>query len=459
MRRIIYVLMIVTGLLPGQLDTNDILSYFPLQVGNIWEYHVEGSDGFEPFYYSRITVEVMADTLFQDNRTYYIFEETLHYEDEDWGEPVINTYYLSVDTTNKVIFSHDSCIYYNLGLELGDTMILTACGTWNHTLSAVGIDTLDLLESYIADYFVYDINTSDNSRTFYDGIGMGYEYHHDSTFYVGWGIVHSYSEKAITGAIINSVQYGELFSEQENYFPLEIGKSWTYESQGNTLTETIVNSESIGGNLYFEFDQFREFTNHKRFRWNDNKIIAFIEEAPNFSTTNFYDFSADLGESWDVIEDIGDCLWTSTMSMVSKTDSVFTNIGIFYPCFHFHHFIAFDYEFDEWFAPDVGLVQRDVITIAGLQRWILTDTTTVSFINNSMIIPETYFLHQNYPNPFNPITTIQYELPQRSDVQITIYDLLGRKVTTLISQTQDAGFKSVIWDASNSKGQPVSAGV
>ncbi|MBC8401810.1 MAG: T9SS type A sorting domain-containing protein, partial [Candidatus Marinimicrobia bacterium] len=55
--------------------------------------------------------------------------------------------------------------------------------------------------------------------------------------------------------------------------------------------------------------------------------------------------------------------------------------------------------------------------------------------------------------------TIQYELPQRSDVQITIYDLLGRKVTTLISQTQDAGFKSVIWDASNSKGQPVSAGV
>ena len=67
----------------------------------------------------------------------------------------------------------------------------------------------------------------------------------------------------------------------------------------------------------------------------------------------------------------------------------------------------------------------------------------------SLSIPEQFSLHQNYPNPFNPITTIQYELPQRSDVQITIYNLLGRKVTTLLSETQDAGYKSVIWDASN----------
>jgi len=59
-----------------------------------------------------------------------------------------------------------------------------------------------------------------------------------------------------------------------------------------------------------------------------------------------------------------------------------------------------------------------------------------------------YSLAQNYPNPFNPVTTIQYELPQRSDVQITIYNLVGREVTTLISETQNAGYKSVQWDAS-----------
>ncbi|NQT96131.1 MAG: phosphodiester glycosidase family protein [Candidatus Marinimicrobia bacterium] len=70
-----------------------------------------------------------------------------------------------------------------------------------------------------------------------------------------------------------------------------------------------------------------------------------------------------------------------------------------------------------------------------------------------------YHLFQNYPNPFNPITTIQYELPHRSEVQITIYDLLGRKVTTLVTETQDAGHKSIIWDATNDHRQPVGAGV
>ncbi len=64
-------------------------------------------------------------------------------------------------------------------------------------------------------------------------------------------------------------------------------------------------------------------------------------------------------------------------------------------------------------------------------------------------IPKSFFLGQNHPNPFNPITTIQYELPQRSEVQITIYDLLGRQVTTLVSETQNAGYKSIKWDATN----------
>jgi len=73
--------------------------------------------------------------------------------------------------------------------------------------------------------------------------------------------------------------------------------------------------------------------------------------------------------------------------------------------------------------------------------------------------PQEFTLHQNYPNPFNPTTTIRYELPQRSDVRISIYDLLGKQVVILISESQDAGYKSVIWDATNDQGQPVSAGV
>ena len=74
-------------------------------------------------------------------------------------------------------------------------------------------------------------------------------------------------------------------------------------------------------------------------------------------------------------------------------------------------------------------------------------------------LPGAIKLHAAYPNPFNPITTLRYDLPENSLVNITIYDMLGRQVKTLINQTQDAGFKSVIWDATNDYGKPVSAGV
>lgn len=70
-------------------------------------------------------------------------------------------------------------------------------------------------------------------------------------------------------------------------------------------------------------------------------------------------------------------------------------------------------------------------------------------VKDELDIPDKFVLHQNYPNPFNPITAIQYELPKRSDVQITIYDLLGRKMVTLLSETQEAGYKSVKWNAMN----------
>ena len=75
------------------------------------------------------------------------------------------------------------------------------------------------------------------------------------------------------------------------------------------------------------------------------------------------------------------------------------------------------------------------------------------------LIPDEFALHQNYPNPFNPVTTLRYDLPEADLVNITIYDMLGREVKTLINQTQDAGYRSVIWDATNNYGKPVSAGI
>ena len=72
---------------------------------------------------------------------------------------------------------------------------------------------------------------------------------------------------------------------------------------------------------------------------------------------------------------------------------------------------------------------------------------------------ENVVLHPNFPNPFNPITSIRYDLPQDGLVNITVYDIMGRIVKTLINGSQTAGYKSLIWDATNDYGKPVSAGI
>ena len=75
------------------------------------------------------------------------------------------------------------------------------------------------------------------------------------------------------------------------------------------------------------------------------------------------------------------------------------------------------------------------------------------------VIPLKYLLHQNYPNPFNPVTTLRYDLPEDALVNITIYDMMGRQISTLVSSLQSAGYKSIQWNGTNDAGQPVSAGV
>ena len=75
------------------------------------------------------------------------------------------------------------------------------------------------------------------------------------------------------------------------------------------------------------------------------------------------------------------------------------------------------------------------------------------------MIPLTYTLYNAYPNPFNPVATLSYDLPHDVMVYITIYNMMGRKVKTLVNSPQTAGNKSIQWNATNSGGQTVSAGV
>jgi hypothetical protein len=74
-------------------------------------------------------------------------------------------------------------------------------------------------------------------------------------------------------------------------------------------------------------------------------------------------------------------------------------------------------------------------------------------------IPKRFTVYQNYPNPFNPVTDLRYDLDTGGRVRVAVYDAQGRLVRTLVSSWQDAGQKSLTWNAANDQGQDVSAGV
>jgi len=68
-------------------------------------------------------------------------------------------------------------------------------------------------------------------------------------------------------------------------------------------------------------------------------------------------------------------------------------------------------------------------------------------------------LDQNYPNPFNPTTNITYGLPKDANVVIDVYNLMGQKVVTLVSERQKAGYYTVNWNGRDASGNLVTSGV
>ena len=74
-------------------------------------------------------------------------------------------------------------------------------------------------------------------------------------------------------------------------------------------------------------------------------------------------------------------------------------------------------------------------------------------------LPESFVLHANYPNPFNPVTTIEFELPEATAVRLDVFDMMGRRVATLVDQHLDAGRHQTRWDSRSDAGSPVASGV
>jgi hypothetical protein len=150
-------------------------------------------------------------------------------------------------------------------------------------------------------------------------------------------------------------------------------------------------------------------------------------------------FDVRFKDGWRLVKDYGEVEVMPTTETLNITYDIMLNAG------EHHNWALTATNGEEYILEGSG-----ELVVPSEDRFTLERKTTV---------PVTFTLHQNFPNPFNPITTLRYDLPSDALVTLSIYDMLGREITQLVNTTQQAGFKSVQWDATDSMGRAVSAGV
>ena len=92
----------------------------------------------------------------------------------------------------------------------------------------------------------------------------------------------------------------------------------------------------------------------------------------------------------------------------------------------------------------------DSLTLLTPAQWLGSYQLCMEGINHqTQELPKNFKLYNNYPNPFNPTTTIKFDLPKKSYVQMIIYDILGKTVSTLVDENREAGSYEVEWNGSN----------
>ena len=100
----------------------------------------------------------------------------------------------------------------------------------------------------------------------------------------------------------------------------------------------------------------------------------------------------------------------------------------------------------------------ETVINSGFLAGLLVLSGTVA-VDDMIGIPSNFALNQNYPNPFNPTTTLRFDLPRNTEINISIHDLLGKKVARLASQPMGPGYYSISWNGKNEIGQSVPSGI
>jgi hypothetical protein len=216
---------------------------------------------------------------------------------------------------------------------------------------------------------------------------------------------------------VDSLIYPMLSNDYKNVFAKETGNA----TAAQTTPHYKLNYTATGTNATLLFDNLAGFSNAEIGAWDKNNLIGTGTVTDNKCVLTLW---GDNPESKDIIEgaqsgdEISFTLWDPRIGKERPMEIQ-----------HLRDVIA-----DKDTTPKV-LFAPNAIQIASAKV--------------NPVIPGTYSLGQNYPNPFNPVTIITYSLPAEDQVTITVYNILGRRIKTLVNEKQKAGYYTIQYSGEN----------
>lgn len=255
-------------------------------------------------------------------------------------------------------------------------------------------------------------------------------------------------------------------SEWKRMYPLNVGDYWVYELFGpsdnlvSTETKRVLRDSIEKSNKLYKTLNRASYDFSGVFSYLENvRIDSFgiIYSKTKWDSVEKFYLPLDVTKG-DTIPDPDDPfndfwivsdIWYSN----EKRNVIYEKRGLVYTSIWMKEDIG---NFDESYEGGGSLVLK-----GSYVNGVLTgDTTIVASIDQSnSSVPKSIKLFQNYPNPFNPRTTVEYFIPYSTKITISIYNLLGKRIRTLISNKLQVGSLKIIWDGRNNYGDFAGSGI
>ena len=257
-------------------------------------------------------------------------------------------------------------------------------------------------------------------------------------------------DDSYTGAaiLLNGVTTNQDYSIEADVY------CYVNHPEGSAYTGIVVYADSSMGTY---IKMAADFDANQRIRFYNNHL-----NMETFQYTFYHEFSASDIPGGIPTEDGWHKMKIEARTLVITQDSSITEFYCYFDDQLLTGCPVYDDGPDRMVSGQFGLFafqQGSGDGIAGFFDNLLVEALPVGIEQEPTNLTKTSYLAQNYPNPFNPITNIDYEITKNEHVELSIYDVMGKKVKTLVSETQAPSNYNITWDATDLNGMKVPSGI